>query len=135
MKSKLLWDRADAKNTVKHKEKHYFWKPVLANEREARSSMNPSLQVSQKAKKETLRVFACLRVLECVDVICVFCYVPARAFLCLCASTCVVCAVSLYCLFLCASFVRLCVHVFISVYDCVSVCAFLCMWCEALSSR
>ena len=61
---------------VKHKQKQYFWKPVLANEREARSSMNLSLQVSQKPKKETLivsRVFVypmyvCVRVCLSVGV-------------------------------------------------------------------
>ena len=49
--------------------------------------MNPSLQVSQKAKKETLRVFACLRVSDvCLFVcacacVCVWVYVHLCAWL------------------------------------------------------
>ena len=63
-------------------------KPVLANEREARSSMNPSLQVSQKAKKETLRVFACLRLSD----VCLFVCASACVCVGVCASVRVACS-------------------------------------------
>ena len=47
--------------------------------------MNPSLQVSQKAKKETLRVFACLRVSDVCLFDCAYACVCVWVYVHLCA--------------------------------------------------